>query len=569
MNFMSNTTLWVERLRHNVLTELLTDEEFTLFRKECQEHRFEPGEIIHDDQEEGTMLHLIVEGRVRITKALVDGPDTLLALLHIGDFFGELSLIDGRRRSAKVTAVDPTITYSIDRTMFEKMVAGSPTFALRLLQAVSIRLRTVDHHFVSYIDRQREAWTQEVESLRTVIEAAKNLNSTLDLDRLLTVILDTALGAVNGDRGTLYLVDKTKNELWSRTLKGNDEIRLPLGSGIAGYVASTGDTLNIPDAYFDPRFNPDFDRKTGYRTRSILCMPMKNKDGEIIGVFQLLNKRSGAFTAHDEQTLEALSVHAAIALENARLHEQEREKLALEKELLAAREVQMMFLPKHLPEIPGYEFAAVSVPAREVGGDLYDFIQRKKTELAFTLGDVSGKGLPASLLMANTQATIRDQSLLNDEASACISRANKLLYESTGAEKFVTLFYAVLHTEDGSLAYCNAGHERPFLISRDGAVHRLDRGGTVLGILPDYPYVEGKRVLLTGETCVVFSDGIPEAVNAKEEQFGEARLQETILRCKNLGASKIRDTIIESLRIFVDGTPQADDITLVVVKRKL
>jgi serine phosphatase RsbU (regulator of sigma subunit) len=425
----------------------------------------------------------------------------------------------------------------------------------------------VDHHFVSYIDRQREAWTQEVESLRTVIEAAKNLNSTLDLDKLLEVILETALAAVNGDRGTVYLVDRDRNELWSRTLTGEDEIRLPLGSGIAGYVAATGDTLNIPDAYFDPRFNPDIDRKSGYRTRSILCMPMKNKDGQIIGVFQLLNKQAGAFTSNDERMMEALSIHAAIAVENARLHEQEREKLALEKELLAAREVQMMFIPKRLPQVRGYDFAAVTLPAKEVGGDLYDFISRNESEVAFCLGDVSGKGFPASLLMANTQATLRDQSLMNDGASLCVSRTNKLLFESTGAEKFVTLFYAVLHTGDGSLSYCNAGHEQPMLISKSGSVLRLDVGGIVLGILPEYPYAEGRRVLLPGETCVVFSDGISEAVNAAGEQFGEERISRVLIELRNRASTEIRDGLIEAVRTHAGGAPQADDITVVVVKR--
>jgi phosphoserine phosphatase RsbU/P len=564
---MSTTPLWTERLRRNVLTENLSDDEFRLFKDSCRRHHFAAGQRIHDDQEEGDTLHLIVEGRVRITKAIGDGPETVLGILHTGDFFGELALIDGRPRSARVTAVDETVTFSIDRQTFDRMTVEAPSFALRLLQAVSIRLRTVDHHFVSEIDRQRESFTRELESLRMVIEAAKNLNSTLDLDRLLSVILETALGLVDGDRGTVYLVDRAKNELWSRTLRGSDEIRLPLGSGIAGYVAATGDTLNIPDAYFDPRFNPDFDRKNGYRTRSILCMPMKNREGVIIGVFQLLNKKNGVFTPEDERTLDALSVHAAIALENARLHEQEREKLAIEKELLAAREVQMMFIPKRLPEVDGYDCAACTIPAKEVGGDLYDFIARSEGEMAFCLGDVSGKGFPASLLMANTQATLRDQSLMNDSASLCVSRTNKLLFESTSAEKFVTLFYGVLHTRRGTISYCNAGHEQPMLLGNDGTLRRLDAGGIVLGILPEYPFAEGEMAIGPGETCVVFSDGISEAINAGGEQFGEERISRTLAALRARPAAEIRDGLIEAVRTHAGGAPQADDITVVVVKR--
>ena len=566
---MMMTTRNIDRLRHNVLTEVLTDEQFASLRGQLTEHRFGTGEIILEDESEGGELHLIVEGRVRITKASRHGPETLLALLHPGDFFGELELIDGRPRAARVAAVDETTTFTLSREAFAALLTQSNELALRLLQVLSVRLRSVDNHFVREMERTNDQSTGEVKRLRRIIEAAKSLNSTLDLDRLLDVILETALGLVDGDRGTVYLVDPERHELWSRALKGDRhiDIRLPQGMGIAGYVAATGDTLNIPDAYYDPRFNPDIDRISGYRTQSILCMPMKNKEGTIIGVFQLLNKRTGTFTEEDEEILDALSVHAAIAIENARLHEQERQKIALEKDIHAAREVQMTLLPKQVPKVPGFDFAAATIPAREVGGDLYDFLAVDDRHLVFCLGDVSGKGLAASLLMANIQATLRDQALSTRSAAECVRRSNALLHASTGSEKFVTLFYAVLDPVSGAVAYCNAGHERPFTVSHDGTTRRLATGGIILGILEEFPFEEETIILAPGETLVVFSDGISEAVNSADEQFGELRIEAVLQGCRRLPAVEIRDALIAAVRAHAGNAPQADDITVVIVQR--
>ena len=558
-----------ERLRHNVLTEVLSDGEFAALGPELTERRYAPGEIILEDQEEGDSLYLIANGRVRISKRDRQGHETVLALLHTGDFFGELELIDGRPRAARVTAVDECVVCSLPRPVFEKHLRRTPALAYRLLQVLSIRLRTVDNQFVSELERRAGESEKEIGRLKLVIEAAKALNSTLDLDKLLGVILETALGLVDGDRGTVYLLDGERKELWSRVLKGGEriEIRMPTGSGIAGYVAATGDTLNIPDAYFDTRFNPEIDKVTGYRTRSILCMPMKNRAGQIAGVFQILNKRTGTFTADDESVLEALSVHAAMAVENARLYEQERQKIAMEKDLQAAREVQMTLIPKRVPEVAGYRFAAVTIPAREVGGDLYDFTAKEPGQLAVCLGDVSGKGLAASLLMANVQATLRDQAFTAAPASECVRRSNMLLFQNTGNEKFVTLFYALLDPSTGSLTCCNAGHERPFLVRSGGEMSRLTAGGTVLGILEDYPYAQETVMLAPGDLVLIFSDGVSEAMDPAGEQLGEEPIRNVLLQYHGGDPEELKEAHIAAVRAPAAGAPQADDITIVALKR--
>lgn len=310
-----------KNLRASILFESFTDAEYAKIRKKLKQHRYSANEVIFANNSQGADLYLIGEGRVKITKKTKYGDETVLALLHEMDFFGELATIDEQPRSASVIAVQDSVIFVLTKKDFDDLIYRHRPFTLNLLRNLSLRLRTSDETFVRELERNTERARQDIIKLSQLIDAAKTVNSTLDLDKLLTIILETALRGVDADRGTVYLIDDIKGELWSKALKGSDvvEIRLPLGVGIAGHVGKTGEVLNIPDAYKDTRFNPDFDKKTGYRTKTILCMPLKNKDGKIIGVFQLINKKKERFTYDDEGFINALSIHAAIAIENARL----------------------------------------------------------------------------------------------------------------------------------------------------------------------------------------------------------------------------------------------------------
>lgn len=279
------------------------------------------GDLIFDEYSKGRDLYLLCSGRVRIKKYTKFGVESLLAVLHPGDFFGEISLIDGFPRSARAEAMDECSLLILTAERFRDLVNTNRQVALNLLHNLALRLRTMDQTFVMELGRNALASKNKLDKLSMLIEASKIVNSAIDLDVLLGVILDVASRSIGADRGTLYLIDRKADELWSKVAQGDGmvEIRLPIGKGLAGYVARTGEVVNITDAYSDPRFNPDIDRKSGYSTRTVLCMPMRNKNGEIIGVFQLLNKRIGHFGPEDEAFIEALSVHAAIALENARM----------------------------------------------------------------------------------------------------------------------------------------------------------------------------------------------------------------------------------------------------------
>jgi K+-sensing histidine kinase KdpD len=286
-----------------------------------EEESYPEGHMLLDIDSVADKVYFVESGKIRVGRKTKFGEETTLIMLGCGDVVGELAVLDGRFRSAQVTCAEECNLFSISKANFEKLLKRDREVSLNLLRALASRIRNANENIVKSLEKQRALVEGRVDKLSRLIEASRIINSTLDLDKLLGLILDAAAKSIEADRGTLYLLDPIKQELWSKVLQGSNmvEIRLPIGKGIAGYVAQTGETINIPDAYKDARFNPDIDKRTGYRTRNVLCMPMKHKDGKIIGVFQFLNKKEGAFRSEDEQFIDAFSAHASIAIENARL----------------------------------------------------------------------------------------------------------------------------------------------------------------------------------------------------------------------------------------------------------
>jgi sigma-B regulation protein RsbU (phosphoserine phosphatase) len=202
-----------------------------------------------------------------------------------------------------------------------------------------------------------------------------------------------------------------------------------------------------------------------------------------------------------------------------------------------------------------------------VGGDYFDFIPVSDRQIALSLGDVSGKGLPASLLMANVQATLRGQTLVNTSARECITKSNKLLYQSTSSEKFVTLFYGILNHQAHTLEFTNAGQDPPFLLSAGKDPTRLRTGGIVLGIMEEFPFAEDTIQLEAGDLLVIYSDGIPEAINPSKEQFGEEKLCALLQEHHAKPAAELINVIVAAVKEHAGTWPQSDDMTLLVVKR--
>ena len=318
---MSTISPQVEVLSASVIFRGLSQKELQSIASGLKQEVYPAGTVLIDVDRKVDKVYLIARGKVRISRVTSFGEETTLNTLSEGNIVGESGVIDEKGRSARVTCIEPTVTYTLSTREFEDILSRNTTISRNLLRELTTRVRQANDNIVRQLETERSHMLSQLRKLSQLIEASRSVNSTLDLEKLLGLILDAAVKSTDADRGTVYLVDSVKNEVWSKVLGGANmiEIRLPIGKGIAGYVAQTGETINIPDAYTDPRFNPEVDKGSGYRTKNVLCMPLKNKDGKIIGVFQLLNKKDGSFTADDEQFIEGFSAHASIAIENARL----------------------------------------------------------------------------------------------------------------------------------------------------------------------------------------------------------------------------------------------------------
>ena len=410
----------------------------------------------------------------------------------------------------------------------------------------------------------------QIRRLEALINASKILNSTLNLEKLLTLILDLAIKNLKAARGTIYLVDADRKELWSKVLKGKDlvEIRLPIGTGISGHVAKTGKTINLKDAWKDKRFFSGFDLRTGFQTKTMLCMPMRDRKNKIIGVFQILNKHDGAFTKEDEHFLEAFSVHAALAIENARLHQDIVEKERIEKELEIAGAIQRRLLPKQLPSLTGYEIDAVARPSKNVGGDYYDLIMLADGKYAFVIADVSGKGVPAALLVSTLHASLHAYIDGAADLAQLVKRLNVVVHGNTEAERFITLFMAVLDPSDGTLTYVNAGHNFPFILrTQQSSIQPLSSTGLPLGMFDGVEFQQETVKLDPSEYLVLYTDGVTEAMNKSFDEYGESRLRQMMIGSGDKSASGFLGSIVSDVEKFVAGEPQSDDLTMLVLKR--
>lgn len=411
---------------------------------------------------------------------------------------------------------------------------------------------------------------RRVRDLESLLRVARALAVEKDLDRLLRLIIKHTTRVMDAERSSLYLYDAERDEIWTKIAQGmsSAEIRLPLGTGIAGTVAQTLQPINIPEAYADARFDRAWDQASGFRTRNILCMPMLNHEGKLIGVIQVLNKRTGPFTAYDEQLLGAFSTHAAIALDSARLVQHYVEKQKLEQALEIARQIQQSLFPKEDPQVPGFEVAGASWPCDETSGDYYDYLRFPDGSLGLVVADVTGHGVGPALLMAEARAVVRAFASQTSSVSEVLARANTFLARDFEASRFVTMFLGQLDPVGGLFRYSSAGHGQPLLYRPASETFlELDSTGPPLTVLEEIEFPEGEPLRLApGDLLVITTDGIEEAANARGEQFGRERLQEVIARGHHLAARDLLRDIYRETSAFLGSAARQDDITLVVVK---
>src|ERR1700730_3007993 len=373
-----------------------------------------------------------------------------------------------------------------------------------------------------------------MEELSCIVEATKRLNSTLDLGELIHIILQIATRQTGAERGTVFLMDRERGEMWSLVGLGLDQhvIRFAADRGIAGWVAREGIAVRLENAYADPRFEPEFDRRLGYKTRRVMGLPIRNESGTIIGVLELLNK-AAAFTPEDEAFLDALSAHVALALEKAQLHRERIKKEKMERDLALAREIQAGFLPEAPPIWKGIEICVSHRASQMVGGDYYDFLPVNaggKEALLLVVADVEGKGAASALVMASVQATLH---ALADHAEPLVrlpATINQKILEGSRASgtsgrntKYLTMFMALVENEGRALRYVNAGHVPPVIVHADGAKEWLQTGGMIVGLLPEARYECGSVALQPGDLLVACTDGITAAMDASGDEYGRAR----------------------------------------------
>jgi sigma-B regulation protein RsbU (phosphoserine phosphatase) len=404
--------------------------------------------------------------------------------------------------------------------------------------------------------------------LSTIVEATKRLNSTLDLAELLNIILQLTTRQTGAERGTVFLIDREREEIWSLVGMGLDqhEIRLPISRGIAGHVAASGDTINLADAYSDPRFESEVDLRLGFRTRSLLCLPIRNKDGDTIGVLQLLNKKSGPFTRADEGMLRAISDHVALALENAQLHREMIHKQRMERDLALARSIQVGLLPERPPELDGFDIAVSHRPSLEAGGDYYDFIPLAPDTILTVVADVEGKGVGSAMVMANLQATLHALLAHLHSLERLVESLNDMILADTRGQKFMTMFIGLLDQPHRTLHYVNAGHVPPAVVRADGSVEYLREGGMVVGLFPSVHYDRGHVRLNVGDIVVSCTDGITEAMDKESEEFGQPRLVDLCVRERAKPAQEIVDIVLKEVDLFSRGGTHEDDRVIMILK---
>jgi phosphoserine phosphatase RsbU/P len=410
---------------------------------------------------------------------------------------------------------------------------------------------------------------KRINQLSLLFEATRLLNSTLDLAELLELILKIARSEVKAERGTVFLVDSKRGEIWSIAASGLDhqEIRIPFGKGIAGRVAVSGEMVNTEDAYALEYFDPGFDQRLNYRTKSLLSMPIKHHSGEIVGVLQLLNAQSGKFSADDVGFLNKLSGHMAMALENAQMHRDTMEKQRMERELSLARSIQHRLLPEAPPIVPGYDIAVLSDFCFDVAADYYDFINLGPQSLLLVSAEVEGKGVSSALIMANLQATLRALVMHLHSLEVLAFSLNEMLYTYTKAGKHLSVFLGLIDTRRNVLQYVNAGHVPPILVrGKTGEVKLLEEGGTVIGLFPQVDYTRGSVKLEKDDVFVCSTDGILHISDDEKHEYGARRLTDFVRRHRERTAQGIADAVLAEVSSYSTASMNDDDKVLIVVK---
>jgi sigma-B regulation protein RsbU (phosphoserine phosphatase) len=410
--------------------------------------------------------------------------------------------------------------------------------------------------------------------LRMLLEITRKISRSLDLEEVLAQVMDTLDQLLPYDAAGIYIIRRDPHVseggtaslvFHAEAVRGYDieelmELRLRLGQGLIGWVAQTGDAVVVPDVRQDARYV-----NARKETRSEVVAPIISNDS-VIGVFDLESDDLNAYTEDDKQLLMLLASQVAIIVEKAMLHEQLVEKKRLEAQLEVARQVQLALLPERDPEVEGFDISAYNFSTEEVSGDYYDFVKPYEDHLGLVIADVSGKGVPASLLMAFLRASLRAAIHTGYAPNVAMAKVNYLLWESIDPHQFVTCFYGMLDATNRTLAFVNAGHNPLLVLDPDGGPRFVERGGLPLGLFKDTRYYEYYLPIDSGQVLFLYTDGATEALSPGGEEYGRARLVDAVRRSRDLRARQMIDYIYNDIFEWTGGRGSGDDVTFVIIK---
>lgn len=409
-----------------------------------------------------------------------------------------------------------------------------------------------------------EAMREKVEN-QLLLELGTKISGSLDSSQLLEQILDLVFQVVRYDAAGIYLVDKKTQWITRQALRGYDAerdeaVRLKVGKGLIGWVAKTGKGAIVPDVTTDTRYV-----NAREQTRSEMVAPIRI-GSEVIGAFNLESDEQDAYEQEDMELLMAFAAQAAVAIERTRLHEEVLEMRRLEEEVTIGQRIQRSFLPDRNPEVRNFDIAGANFSSDLVGGDYYDFVRITDNHLGIVVGDVSGKGLAAALIMASFRASLIAEIRNNYAIRTIIGKVNRLLWESIEPDRFVTAIYGVLDIEGRRFTYVNAGHNSAFLCRSGGQTFDyLEATGPLLGTFDTAAYKERMVEVRPGDVLVLYTDGVTEAMDASGDLFGDERLREVIRARRGEPATAIQRGIWDAVKAHRDGSLD-DDMTIVVVK---